>query len=425
MSNLVPAATILDKGLDLQTPKVVAQPGTLLDALNYEQVDFQGQKRIDGYTRYDGSELATPDDFWYVTTDSTIQGEFTSGYVVTNNGQLWGIAAYVSGPLAYIVPIDKTIIPQEGDVIKFEVNREDALSDLDGTQATIVSAEHSHSGSLLPEEQYEALLQVSSTMRSYVEKLPGAIIGLHWFRDRLYAVADVYYIGFSGPTPAVHPNETITLFSENSSYTAKVLDSYLTDDNNRIVFLDTVGINDTITNAEINSQDLGSITQIGAIPDSVRMLASFFESRTEKQAIEEDGSYAADYGWKFNHLGWEVGFDSGKSLYGRLVALNQNRSGIGVQGPTSIDGQNGSPNALYQKVNITNVAPQVNGWKSSGSPDSYALNPNDIISDDSSYTYADAFITWDGNTGDVIAPGSTMSGLEEYPSTNTVVFEEF
>ena len=50
MSNLTPSSITLDKGLDLQSPKVVAPPGSILDMLNYEQVDFIGQKRIDGYT---------------------------------------------------------------------------------------------------------------------------------------------------------------------------------------------------------------------------------------------------------------------------------------------------------------------------------------------------------------------------------------
>lgn len=58
MSELIPNVLALNKGLDLQSPKLVAPPGSVLDSLNYEQVDFQGQKRIDGYTRYDGSPLS-------------------------------------------------------------------------------------------------------------------------------------------------------------------------------------------------------------------------------------------------------------------------------------------------------------------------------------------------------------------------------
>jgi len=62
MSELVPNVLALNKGLDLQSPKLVAPPGSVLDSLNYEQVDFQGQKRVDGYTRYDGSPLSAVND---------------------------------------------------------------------------------------------------------------------------------------------------------------------------------------------------------------------------------------------------------------------------------------------------------------------------------------------------------------------------
>ena len=40
MSDLVPSVLPLDKGLDLQTAKIIAPPGSVLDSLNYEQVDF-------------------------------------------------------------------------------------------------------------------------------------------------------------------------------------------------------------------------------------------------------------------------------------------------------------------------------------------------------------------------------------------------
>ena len=48
MSELVPSVLVLDKGLNLQTAKFIAPPGSVFDTLNYEQVDFQGHKRIDG-----------------------------------------------------------------------------------------------------------------------------------------------------------------------------------------------------------------------------------------------------------------------------------------------------------------------------------------------------------------------------------------
>src|SRR5690606_36648439 len=69
MSNLVPSLIELNKGLDMQTPKITAEAGTVLDSLNYEQVDFQGQKRIDGFTRYDGNTLPIFDEYYALYID--------------------------------------------------------------------------------------------------------------------------------------------------------------------------------------------------------------------------------------------------------------------------------------------------------------------------------------------------------------------
>lgn len=160
MSELIPNVLVLDKGLDLQSAKIIAPPGTLLDSLNYEQVDFQGQKRIDGYTRYDGSPLSAIDDF-YVSTDVDITTETHDPYVIAfYGGKPFGIQVATD---RYAI-IDFTALP-EGQWGK------DAVAS--------------------PEQHYEDLLTYNDYLRERVESLPGAVIGLHWFKDRLYAVADL------------------------------------------------------------------------------------------------------------------------------------------------------------------------------------------------------------------------------------------
>lgn len=166
--------------------------------------------------------------------------------------------------------------------------------------------------------------------------------------------------------------------------------------------------------------DSDGINYFGTV-ESVELLsvATFFEARTELQALAEDGN-AALAGWKPIHQGWLVTFENGVSLYGSLPSLNQNIQGLGVQGPTSTAGNNGRPLLLNQGVTISGASAQVNGWKSSQSPTSYALNPSDVWEDDDVFTYADAYISWDGTTGQVSAPGAYSGTLIEYPATNTV-----
>lgn len=323
MSRLNPSLLVLDKGLDLQSAKLVAPEGTAFDMLNYEHVDFQGQKRIDGYVRYDGSVLSTIDDF-YVSDDSGISVEEHPPYRIGfYNGKPFGIELEEG---RYAV-IDFTSLPP-------------------GTWGKEVVED--------PDTHYNLLLEYNQFLRDKVEGLPGKVIGLHWFEDRLYAVVDI--------------------------------EDYNPDDSR----IDTAGV------------------------------ASLFESRSIQQVLEEDGPAGPyDFGWRFVHQGWWVPFSNGMSLYGSLVAKNHNRSGVGVEGPTGISGTDGSPLALIQKVNLTNGPAQVNGWKSTSTRNSYLLNPNDVAAEDSAYTYADAFISWDAETGHIAVETSVLT---EYSPTNSTAF---
>lgn len=166
MSRLHPSLLALDKGLDLQSPKLIAEQGTSSDMLNYEQVDFQGQKRIDGYTRYDGSPLSAIDDFLVVNgagiITTAVHGPYTLAFY---QGRLLGVVLYNLVTTWHIAVIDHNVIPPQG------VWGKDAIAS--------------------PSQHYDLLLTYNTYLRELVEGLPGPVIGLHWFRDRLYAVADI------------------------------------------------------------------------------------------------------------------------------------------------------------------------------------------------------------------------------------------
>lgn len=152
--------------------------------------------------------------------------------------------------------------------------------------------------------------------------------------------------------------------------------------------------------------------------------ATFYESRTEQQTLTEDGpSGPYRYGWIAKHLGWEVNFDRGIALYGELASVNQNRQNVGIEGPTSTAGTNGSPAVLSQNAFITNRPVQVNGWKSYDSPTAYVLDAKDVQLDDSAYIYADAYIQWTAASSTVVTPGSDMNGLVERSPTSSVEYE--
>lgn len=356
MSRLAPGLIELNKGLNLNTAKIAAPEGTLLDSLNYEQVDFQGQKRIDGYARYDGGLGSFIDDFLRVEGAALTIG--TVVYVdangeLGNDGLLFGIAVGTSD----IAVINETLINRL--VSPYEWGRE------------IVS--------LTADEHYELILQYNAVLRERATSLPGPVAGLHWFRDRLYAVAAVPVVEGSG-----FPNETWNGYP------------ILKTENGRLY----LGTSDNISTSGSD-------------------MASFFVSRSESQAKDELGD-ATLHGWEFKHLGWEVFFEDGISPYGGLVALNQNRQNIGVQGPSSTDGDNGRPLLLLQDIETSNTTAQVRGWKTSTVSNIYSLDVGALRDVDEIYIYADAHFSWNGDTGEVVANTQT---LVEYNAGNTIEVE--
>lgn len=398
----------LDKGLNLQVPKIVAPPGSILDSLNYEQVDFLGQKRIDGFVRYDGSQGSYIDTFYRVEMD-TVDTMEVGGLLTTNDNRIFGVTVAIDAPYIYITIIDETSVPEAGDVIL-------SIGSGAGT-GVVISIDEGRNIGLNEQEYYQRLLEYNSVLRNRVESLPGPIAGLHWFRDRLYAVASVTAIILSDTAPLLYPNDVLTASGENASV-LKV--EYV--DTTRIVFLDT--LNREVWGATGTTVTRG-VDPVGTVIELYEpsTIASFFESRTEAQVLDEDGG-VDDLGWRFNHLGWLVPFEEGISLFGSLPSLNQNLQGLGIQGPTSISGVDGSPLALYQKVVVTNRRAQVNGWKNSDSPTNYQLNPDNVAGTDGLYAYADAYIAWTTASDVVSAPGALSGTLVERSPTAVIELQD-
>ena len=164
MSELAPSIVPLALGLNLQAPKLMAEPGSVLDTLNYEQVDFQGQKRIDGFVRYDGSLGSYQDIFYRVPSASG-----STGTIIYDGGKPAAVVVGNSGGTIVAI-IDDNYRPSDAQEIK---------------------------SFMTPGEHYAAILEYNQVLRNRATTLDGAVAGLHWFEDRLYAVA---------PAPSGIPN---------------------------------------------------------------------------------------------------------------------------------------------------------------------------------------------------------------------------
>ena len=410
MSNLKPSMIGLDKGLNLQVAKIAAPVGSILDTLNYEQVDFQGQKRIDGYTRFDGSHLSAIDEYRLITLDGVV--EFDVYDLVASDLGLFGVVAGVEeiegNTSLYVAVTNENYLPIEGTQI-YRI--------IDGVQQEGINFSTCVLGAesgVTADEHYAKLIELNASIRVNVESLPGPVAGLHWFRDRLHAMAAVVYISLNETTPTIYPGDVLTVGDETST----VLDA-VTLTGKRAVFLDSMNPAAwEVIDAEVtrNGDSVGTIAE-GYEESTFAEIASIFEARSEEQVLREDTPGPYDFGWRFKHLGWKVYFDNGISLYGSLSAINQNIEGVGTLGPTSTTDNSGAPAVLAQGLNTTNMGQHVNGWKSIASNTTYSPSPVDIQESDNDAIYADAYISWDGNSSAIIGDTGTLT---EYSPTSTV-----
>lgn len=188
MSELVPSVLPLDKGLDLQTAKIIAPPGSVLDSINYEQVDFQGQKRIEGYARYDGSASSAMDEYYVLTFSGDSDIFLEPGGVLLNDGKPFGVVASVFDKVITYTRTDDTVVLDVDDQFVYVPREEEKQVSV---AMTVVSDVKGMTTTSDPTAHYDTLLDSSYAIRNNVESLPGPIAGLHWFKDRLYAVASL------------------------------------------------------------------------------------------------------------------------------------------------------------------------------------------------------------------------------------------
>lgn len=419
MSELQPNLIPLDKGLSLQVAPIAAPVGSIASTLNYEQVDFQGQKRIDGFTRYNGYQNADLLEYKVLVVDD-FSGAFSPipGDVIFTDAGLYAIVLATgthdtgdSSVAMHIVEVNTLNAPILGTV------------DTQAGQTFTELYPGVDEVDITPQQYYENLAHYNELLRQEVGGLAGPIAGLHWFRDRLYAVASLSVITLSGTSPTIYPTDSITNDATGNQYT--VLRSVI-GTTTRLVFVaeqvkeGDVSAGDTFSNTD-TSDPLGTVLE-GFEESLIDIdIASLYQAITLKQAGEAGNTV---YGWSHIPTGWVVHFINGVSLFGKLTAINQHPDLSGNANSTSTDGTSGKPLVLTQNIDITNLPNQVNGWKTTTFPAVYSLEDEALDSVDDYAIYADAYVSWDGETGTVSAPGATDGvPLTEYAPTNSIEVE--
>lgn len=232
----------LDKGLDMVTPPLSLESGSIIDCLNYEMTDISGYRRIDGYERYDGYPNGGIYEYYGVKLTAKLVGNQTYiqpgtiisrgggtapfvdiGVVLDNLGggyynvspfsnlQQWNLAEYfltLTDGVSNLVfqsadgllrlqttggSIGSTFMARSAGISPFEITVDSGLT------SGQVSA-------LSPADYVQHIRNYSSFLRGNVLDTPANIAGLQWFRNKLYAAIDSVYITATTPNTTAVPN---------------------------------------------------------------------------------------------------------------------------------------------------------------------------------------------------------------------------
>lgn len=183
---------LLDKGLNTVAPALLAEPGTLIDCLNYEMVSDVGYRRIDGYERYDGWIGGDLVDYYRVAVtinDAAVVASLTPGQVLTNTATDLVVGVVVnytgntsSGTLVYAPANNEAPVLASGTTL--------GLTTTDSTRMT-TSAVAVKGSSTDDADTFVANVRTySAALRALVQDFQTPVAGMYFFRNNLVVALD-------------------------------------------------------------------------------------------------------------------------------------------------------------------------------------------------------------------------------------------
>lgn len=199
-SNVQLKAVSLTGGLDLTTPRMLVEPGKLVDCQNYECVDTDGYKKIDGFERYDGGPTPSVTGYWSITTTvsnglgsdisagDTVQIVYTDSTAtdrsataicrsIFNSGGKWAIEFFPAPPQGISTATSAILISVTGGG---SMNA--------GTSGGIIITSET--------DAIASVLASADTVRATIDGLPQEqfMYAMHMYKNKLHVVADCRYI---------------------------------------------------------------------------------------------------------------------------------------------------------------------------------------------------------------------------------------
>lgn len=165
-------------GLDLVTSAITKPPGRCIDAQNYEPDPVNGNRRINGYERFDGRTSPSSASYWVIT--ATITGALAVGNTITGlTSAATGKVLAISGSTIVLGRVSGTF--QSGEALQ-----------VGGTTRATSTSTAAENGATDPEDHVDYRLLAANDRRADIGAVPGSgqIRGGFVYNDVCYVFRD-------------------------------------------------------------------------------------------------------------------------------------------------------------------------------------------------------------------------------------------
>lgn len=403
---------VLNQGLDLTTSNLQVDKGALRDCLNFEVVDRLGYQTLSGFDRYDGSLSPDQVEFFAFRVEA-LDPTPSVGEVIVQNSDSTPVGVVVhTEPDALIADSDWVVYARFGaDVVVQSAEAYRVLAPgivLPFTAAT--TAVTYASSPIVPttdtaDDIYTDYATWNNVLRGRILALPNQPIGLHWYRDRLYAVADELVLAFeSGGTTTITPNMIVG--NQAGTFFGRILQvnllsgTWATGNANGTFLIEPVtffdGVEDVIN---LSIPKIGLFDLYDQIPTQSNTPLSPIATDvfTARNLADTDPEVAfagmwrtkdeTDAGWERIESGWVVPYENGFSFADTLRAVERatdnnfqfgtdDKAGLGA---LWFNGTDLSPDN-------TEITPNEPGWRDTGG---FATDDAVLEADDGTYLWGD------------------------------------
>lgn len=323
-----------DGGLDFISPKINVNAGSLNGCLNFERTDRVGYSRIPGNEWFDGGMLAsltytnmayiyneasevTPpvrDPVWILAADDTagpVMGfviEYTdtlTSIVVTNFDEWRKVLAAVaaSATITLATAFGATLIVD--NATDYDITWKAAQSDPASIDAEDLVNEHNR------------LFLLAKSTETFPGQRGKPVIGLHGYKDQVYAIKDLRVLKFKTGTSQVFDNDLVKVHGDTDDHAFTILDVLLDSGAWGSTAAGRFLVNTTVSITNNTSFDIvrptSTIANAFVIDNTgntdVAWFAGMWRSTDYPQSVDE----SEPMGWNPVDLGYTTGFVDGQS----------------------------------------------------------------------------------------------------------------